>query len=40
MQLILLMKEKDFKCFGQEAVFKKLIEDLKDFERDSISIKM
>lgn len=40
MQLILLMKEKDFKCFRQKEVFKKLTEDLKDFERDGISIKM
>ena len=38
MQLILLIKEKDFKFFGQNAVLKKLIEDLQEIERDGITI--
>lgn len=37
-QLVLLIKERDFKFFGQGAVFKKLIEDLKDIERNGIII--
>lgn len=37
-QLVLLCKESDFKYFGQEKVFSRLISDLKDIESTGICI--
>lgn len=31
-QLVLLCREQDFKCFGQDKIFSRLIADLKDLE--------
>lgn len=39
MQLVLLCREQDFKCFGQEIVFNRLIKDLKDLEDSGIVLK-
>ncbi|XP_036442670.1 uncharacterized protein LOC118819121 [Colossoma macropomum] len=39
MQLVLLCKEQDFKHFGQEAVFRQLIIDLKELEDSGIVLK-
>ena len=37
-QLVLLVREVDFKYFGQEAVFSKLVEDLTDIEDNGITL--
>lgn len=36
MQLVLMVKEVDFKYFGQEAVFHVLVEDLKKLEETGV----
>lgn len=38
MQLVLLSREQDFKCFGQDVVFSSLVRDLKDLEENGIAL--
>ena len=38
MQLVLLVRETDFKYFGQEAIFRVLVNDLKKIEQDGVLV--
>ena len=38
MQLVLLVRERDFKFFGQDAVFRVLVNDLKKIEQDGVLV--